>query len=758
MEAAVSVSPIFLALEKGFHGKTTGALQLTANPEFRRPFDGASGFSTLFMGHDVSVWERTLAENLRAYPDVEVDFTGRLTLSRKTFSNIAAVLVEPIQGEGGIRTLPEAVVRFLMDLPDRRFPVVVDEIQSGMGRTGRFLASEHLGLQGDYICLGKSLGGGLAKIGALLITRDRFLPEFSLLHTSTFAEDDFSCAISLKAMDMVDAASGPMEMAAKKGAYLVASLNRLKEKYPDVLADVRGTGLMAGVDLAPQGESRSWLIRAVDNQKLLGYLVAGLLLNEHGIRIFPTLSSPNTLRLEPSCFIRLDALDHFIAALDSVCRILRGSDMYKLSKFMLRLGDAPRADGPADIRIVRDKADQRPKVAFLGHFINAVDIKHRDPRLAPIPDALMGEYFDRTYRLFGKGECLEEVNVRSRTGQEVNLTFVGHYLTSEVIVDAMRRNNTAWIRDRITASVEEARDRGCRMAGFGGYTSIVTRNCHQVPVSGIGLTTGNSLTVGMAVEAIFKLAREKFVDLQTACLGVVGATGNIGSIYSQILADDVGQLILFGTASSKRRLFKLVARILDQAAMELRTLPLSGCKGLARSLASSPALMRRLLAAQGENGIRDILEDLYANHGLSRFLAVSTDLADLRQCSLIVSASNDAGALIHPQHLGDDDVIICDLAVPRDTSPRIEMEKPNATIIQGGIVRLPGNPDFSIGGIPLAQGRSFACMAETLLLGLEGRAENFSYGEISKDQVKHILGLASKHGFALSEQKVIASL
>ncbi|WP_410960824.1 hypothetical protein, partial [Salmonella sp. SAL4360] len=87
---------------------------------------------------------------------------------------------------------------------------------------------EHLGLVGDYVCLGKSLGGGLAKIGALLIQRDRFIPEFSVLHTSTFAEDDFSCAISLKAMDLVDAAAGPMEMAAKKGAYLIASLNRLK--------------------------------------------------------------------------------------------------------------------------------------------------------------------------------------------------------------------------------------------------------------------------------------------------------------------------------------------------------------------------------------------------------------------------------------------------------------------------------------------------------------------------------------------------
>jgi predicted amino acid dehydrogenase len=432
--------------------------------------------------------------------------------------------------------------------------------------------------------------------------------------------------------------------------------------------------------------------------------------------------------------------------------------MHRLSRFVLRLGgEVPAEEGP-DVRIERDEADRRTKVAFLGHFINALDIKHRDRRLAPIPDALMPDYFERSYRLFSRGECLEEINVRSRTGEEVNLTFIGHYLTSQVIVEAMRRNDTAWIRERITASVEEAKGRGCSVVGFGGYTSIVTRNCQLVPVEGIALTSGNSLTVGMAVEAIFKSAREKFVDLQGATLGVVGATGNIGSIYSQILADDVGHLLLFGTASSKRRLYKLAARILSQAVEALRVSGPDRCKGLARSLASSPILLARVLAIGSEDGFRDALEELYRDYGLARFIAVSTDLEDLRGCELIVSASNDSGAVIHPGHIGDDDVIICDLAVPRDTSPLLEIEKPNASIIQGGIVRLPENPDFTVGGIPLDRGRAFACMAETLLLGLEGRTENFSYGEISKEQVKLILGLAAKHGFSLGEQKVIASL
>jgi predicted amino acid dehydrogenase len=262
----------------------------------------------------------------------------------------------------------------------------------------------------------------------------------------------------------------------------------------------------------------------------------------------------------------------------------------------------------------------------------------------------------------------------------------------------------------------------------------------------------------MAVEAIGKSARERQLNLQEACLGVVGATGNIGSTYSLVLAEEVGYLILFGTSTSKRRLQKLAARILYHAATQIRARGPHSCHGLAHSLASSPALLTKVLSLGDEDSIKSAMDELYRDFGLARILAVSTDLNDLRCCEIIVTASNESGAVIHPQHLSDSDVIICDLAVPRDTSPLIEIEKPHAHIIQGGIVRLPDNPDFSIGGIPLDRGRSFACMAETLLLGLEGIQENFSYGEITHDQVKKIGSLAAKHGFTLSEEKVIASL
>src|SRR5207302_9543712 len=128
---------------------------------------------------------------------------------------------------------------------EKGIPLVVDEIQSGMGRTGAFLASQALGLKPDYLCLSKSLGGGLAKIGALLIKRDRFVEEFSVKHTSTFAEDDRSCLLALKALEILDRDDLPARCAAR-GRHLLQKLEELRARFPDQIKDVRGKGLMVG--------------------------------------------------------------------------------------------------------------------------------------------------------------------------------------------------------------------------------------------------------------------------------------------------------------------------------------------------------------------------------------------------------------------------------------------------------------------------------------------------------------------------------
>jgi acetylornithine/succinyldiaminopimelate/putrescine aminotransferase len=116
-------------------------------------------------------------------------------------------------------------------------PLIADECQTGLGRTGAFLAVEALGVRPDYIILSKALGGGLAKISALLVDRARYRDEFDLKHTSTYAEDDFSCAIALKTLDLIDDAV--LETCRAKGGRLLEGLRELAKRFPGVIAGCR---------------------------------------------------------------------------------------------------------------------------------------------------------------------------------------------------------------------------------------------------------------------------------------------------------------------------------------------------------------------------------------------------------------------------------------------------------------------------------------------------------------------------------------
>jgi len=227
----------FIALERAFHGTTLGAAQLTANPEYRGPF-ALEGFRVLrARPNDIGSLEKAFAEG-----------------------DLAGFFFEAIQGEGGVRPLEPAFLQAAAGLcAARGVPMIADEIQCGMGRTGTFLACEAAGVQPDYVLLSKSLGGGLAKVSALLVRGERYLDDFDLRQASTYAEDELSSAIALKTLELLDTAA--LERCRSKGERLLSGLRGLQERFPDVLAEVRGRGLMAGVEFRPLEGSRSFILR-----------------------------------------------------------------------------------------------------------------------------------------------------------------------------------------------------------------------------------------------------------------------------------------------------------------------------------------------------------------------------------------------------------------------------------------------------------------------------------------------------------------
>ncbi|MFI9203812.1 aspartate aminotransferase family protein [Streptomyces sp. NPDC053048] len=324
-----SRGPVFLALEGSFHGKLMGSVQLTHNEGYRAPFATLAAQARFVPRDRPEVLKEIVEEERAGLFDVVVEH-GSVEVVERNAPVFCAFLLEPIQGEGGInvvtRELAAEIQRVCAEID---CPIVVDEVQSGMGRSGAFLAGSLVGLRGDYYALAKSLGGGLAKASVMLVRRSRYRKEFELVHSSTFAKDAFSCFIALKVLELMEADGGRVyRLAAERGERMKAMFEAVRADFPDVVKESRGQGLMLGFEFRDQSQAADAVIR--ENAGFFGYAVAGYLLREHRIRTFPTASAVHTLRFEPSVYVTDEEIGRLEAGLRDVCRVLREQDGERL--------------------------------------------------------------------------------------------------------------------------------------------------------------------------------------------------------------------------------------------------------------------------------------------------------------------------------------------------------------------------------------------------------------------------------------------
>ncbi|MDO0939356.1 aminotransferase class III-fold pyridoxal phosphate-dependent enzyme [Streptomyces sp. DG2A-72] len=325
--ARAACEPLLFALEGGFHGKLMGSVQLTHNAAYRIPF-AALGTPARFVAREELPTLPKIFEEERV-DLLDLDVTGNeISVVTRRLPLLCAFVLEPVQGEGGIQLLDaESAAQIQSACAAAGVPVIVDEVQSGMGRTGTFLAGTGIGLRGDYYALAKSLGGGLAKAAVMLARSSRYRPQFELVHSSTFAKDYFSTTIGLKVLDLLEADDGAAyRKAAERGEHLLAMLRSVQRDFPDVVGDVRGRGLMLGLEFQDQSGSEIEELRQHAEGATLGYALAGKLLRTHRVRTFPTASSPNTLRFEPSIHIGDDEIAQLESGLRDVCALLRVQD------------------------------------------------------------------------------------------------------------------------------------------------------------------------------------------------------------------------------------------------------------------------------------------------------------------------------------------------------------------------------------------------------------------------------------------------
>jgi acetylornithine/succinyldiaminopimelate/putrescine aminotransferase/predicted amino acid dehydrogenase/long-subunit acyl-CoA synthetase (AMP-forming) len=698
-QVLAATPPHVIVFEGSFHGYSLGARSLQGGAK-SRPFlpmtrlvrceldiNGTSDIDALIASHDLLLPALT-------------DKAGKVIETEVRFSSIIAAIYEPVRGEGGICETPADLVH---PLQNRQFPLIADEIQCGLGRTGSFLGSH--GIHANYYLFGKALGGGLAKIAALLIEQPRYVLRFDEHYATTFGGDSFSSAIASRVLQLIKSEDIPGR-AAERGARLKEALSQIAASHPKVIRSITGCGLMLGIHFAPEATEHMFALRLAEQSELLGLACAAYLLNRHQLRLLPTISAPNTLRIEPSAFITDDDISHLQHGLESLCRAMENHDSAEIVGCLVEeeISHPSALDNESDIPPFSTKlqapSPQARRIGFIAHFLMPErEIAMIDPSLASLPQAARRALVER---LIGLTEMKPTpLMARNLFNGQIWFSFILIGVDAAGIEEMNRSGKHATLIHRIQEGVEMAARQGCEIVSLGAYTSIVTRDGRAIhPPAGIRLTTGNSLTVAVGVHRIIEAVESKLKD-RPIRLAVVGATGNIGSALSR------------------------------------------------RLLIEYPGFAEVTLVARNLRRLKTLADELILQSpGIK--VNISADLSSIRGADAVVIAASTNEPLIYPHHISSDHIVVlADISAPAVISPILRDLKNIYVIPIAGAVALPGEPDFVMAS-HIPAGTAFCCAAEAILLGLAAPSAIDSLsllGRIDQTTVDTLTKLAKQNGF-----------
>ena len=267
-----------ITFKGAFHGRTLASLFAANNP------DHIKGFEPKVEGFD------------------QVDFGDHEALKKAINKNTAAIMVETILGEGGIKIIPDQCLQGLRKLCDEHdLLLILDEVQCGIGRSGKFFAFDWAGIEPDIVPIAKGIGGGFP-VGACLVNKKAGSGMKPGNHGSTFGGNPLAMSVGNAVLDII-LEKGFLENIIKIGEYFEAQLIKLKEKYPSVIEEVRGKGLLRGIKLKS------------DNAKFLNELF------EH--KMLAVKASENVVRLLPPLIVKEKEIDEAISIIEKVCEKLK---------------------------------------------------------------------------------------------------------------------------------------------------------------------------------------------------------------------------------------------------------------------------------------------------------------------------------------------------------------------------------------------------------------------------------------------------
>ncbi|MCE9645616.1 MAG: shikimate dehydrogenase [Chloroflexi bacterium] len=330
--------------------------------------------------------------------------------------------------------------------------------------------------------------------------------------------------------------------------------------------------------------------------------------------------------------------------------------------------------------------------AFIIHPIDPKrDVSRKFPFLGRVLTERQIDFFSTFFPPVYISE-IEGITSRA-TGKVVRGWFIACPYTPRRMMELRERT----VYRKIIQTGRMAEKLGANILGLGAFTSVVgdagvtIANALEIPV-----TTGDSFTVAMAVQAIRDAAQVMDIKIEEATVAVVGATGAIGRVCAELLAGEAARILL--VARDEKKLQVLQDRLKVGARSEL---------------------------------------------------VISTKMDVLKDAQLILTVTSSIHDVIRPEHLQAGSVV-CDVARPRDVSAMVAAVRDDILVIDGGMVDVPGTVNFNFNfGFP--EGKAYACMAETIALALEGRFEDYTVGrDITIERVKEITAIAEKHGFRMS--------
>nr|WKN34985.1 aminotransferase class III-fold pyridoxal phosphate-dependent enzyme [Tunicatimonas sp. TK19036] len=807
-------NPVICALKGSYHGKTSSALKVTFNKTFREGFEGLSSLKTVFIDFDRP--ER-LAEAVKEHqiefivPVLEGD---TLVLQRHNLTKVFAMIMEVVLGEGGVKPVPDKTLEGLAQIHEEiQVPFIVDEIQTGSGRTGYIFGYEGTPLaaiEPEYVLLSKALGGGLTKVGAAMIHEKVYDLDFGILHTSTFAEDDISCMIALRALDIMTENDGfLLKEAVKKGEYLRTRLKELQQRYPNIVKDVRGRGLMTGLEF--QDLSRySPLFRYAGRQGFISLLVASYVLHHHRVRILAPLTTlfkgnpgkkrESILRVQPSAFITYEQLDTLVTALDEAFMIIHRNNEYCLTAHLLddELPVEERTSPQAMPLIHPDYQNQVDFDARVGFVVHITELKHLVDYYLPsfkqynASDKKLTQWWNKLCRFLEPDVMHRTYIEQDGFVVELNLVCVPYfpkYMIKTYANAQLKSTRHTFhakylleMEDKIMDAAVVARDLGderipTSLVGLGAYTSIVTRNGTTLNDYEIPVTSGNAYTTALMGQGIIKAFEETQQDISSSSIAVVGAAGNIGSTLTGLLSFYAGKLYLIGSGKAKsteriqtvidQSLYTILQEVKNQMQeKDLEEVQLQGLAGAMVNDVIRPALLEENplesevltqlvdtltsgneLSEQSGSWLHQAILDQH--QGTNPYFEIST-LEVLKECEAVAIATNSSDAWL----IGPDQVkkgaIVCCASVPSNLSDNFQQQRGDHFVFDGGYARLPENNQINFVGMP-KDGMAYGCLSETLLLAFDGQNSSFTKGPVTLQQVMKTIEMADQYGFELGE-------